>query len=243
MGSRDNDNLPCSLPQTCLLHVLLAGALLLSVASYAFCQTSLINGSRVISGTVNWCGTTGGSATAYTCTFTPAIANYRTGARYAFNAHASNTGAATMNLNGIGVKTIKKMVGGSAVDLVANDIRLNHLFELAYDGTNMVLVSQYGTGTQTIASGTKALNQTLVATGACGTAQTVTATGTLATDTVLANFNANETTVTGYTGATTGTLRIDVYPSTDTINFVVCNNTAADITPGAVVTLNWRVLR
>ena len=99
-----------------------------------------------------------------------------------------------------------------------------------------------GTFTKTIASGATALATSAIASGTCATPQTVSATGVATTDAILASFNANITGVTGYTAATSGTLRVDVYPTINTVNIVVCNATAASITPGAV-TLNWRVVR
>jgi hypothetical protein len=39
-----------------------------------------------------------------------------------------------------------------------------------------------------------------------------------------------------------GMLAIIKYPTANNVNFKVCNNTSASITPGAV-TLNWRVSR
>jgi hypothetical protein len=48
--------------------------------------------------------------------------------------------------------------------------------------------------------------------------------------------------VTGYSPTTTGMLSIIGYPTSGNVNWRVCNNTAASITPGAI-TLNWRVVR
>lgn len=93
-----------------------------------------------------------------------------------------------------------------------------------------------------IASGTKALATSSIASGACTAAQTATATGTLTTDTVMADFNADPTGVTGYAPVTTGMLTIIKYPTADTVNFKICNLTATAITPGAI-TLNFRVVR
>lgn len=94
----------------------------------------------------------------------------------------------------------------------------------------------------TVASGTKALATSAISSGACSSAQTDTATGTLTTDTILATFNADPTGVTGYSPTVAGMLAIVAYPTADTVNFKVCNNTSASITPGAV-SLNWRVSR
>jgi hypothetical protein len=37
-------------------------------------------------------------------------------------------------------------------------------------------------------------------------------------------------------------LTIISYPTANNVNFKVCNNTSASVTPGAI-TLNWRVVR
>src|SRR6266850_1657649 len=96
--------------------------------------------------------------------------------------------------------------------------------------------------TQTIASGAKALATGAISSATCTSAQTATATGTLTTDRIVVNFNGDPTAVTGYVPSTSGMLTIIVYPTADTFNAKVCNNTSASITPGAI-TLNWRVVR
>ncbi len=93
-----------------------------------------------------------------------------------------------------------------------------------------------------VASGAKALATGAISSAACTSAQTDTATGTLTTDTVVASFNGDPTGVTGYVPLTAGMLTIIAYPTADTVNFKVCNNTTGSITPGAI-TLNWRVVR
>ena len=98
------------------------------------------------------------------------------------------------------------------------------------------------TCTVTVASGAKALATGAIGSAACTTAQTATATGTLTTDAIIVSFNGDPTAVTGYVPLTTGMLAIIPYPTADTANFKVCNNTSASITPGAI-TLNWRVVR
>ena len=96
--------------------------------------------------------------------------------------------------------------------------------------------------TQTIASGTASLGTSAIASGAKATTVTVTATGVASTDALIWGFNSDPTSTTGYVPGTSGMLTIIAYPSSGNVNFVVCNNTGASITPGAV-TLNWRVVR
>jgi len=100
-----------------------------------------------------------------------------------------------------------------------------------------------GAASMVVASGTASLGTTAVGSGACSSAITVSATGVATTDVITATANADPTGVTGYTPATTGTLYVWAYPTTNNVNFKLCNNTSASITPGSAVTLNWRVSR
>lgn len=93
-----------------------------------------------------------------------------------------------------------------------------------------------------IAKGTSALGTSAISSGACATAVTTSATGTATTDVIMAGFNGDPTAVTGYAPTTGGMLTIISYPSANNVNFKVCNNTSASVTPGAI-TLNWRVIR
>ena len=110
------------------------------------------------------------------------------------------------------------------------------------DSTTMTFPGASATITQTIASGATAMGTGAIGSAACATVVTATATNTATTDVLLASFNGDPTAVTGYVPLTSGMLTIIVYPTTNTANFKVCNNTGASITPGAI-TLNWRVVR
>lgn len=91
-----------------------------------------------------------------------------------------------------------------------------------------------------VATGTATLGTSLVSSGACVAAVTVAAPGTTSGDNIMADFNADPTATSGYQPGQM--LTIVKYPTTDNVNFKVCNNTASNITPAAV-TLNWKVLR
>jgi hypothetical protein len=93
-----------------------------------------------------------------------------------------------------------------------------------------------------IASGASPLGTSAIASTTCSTVVTAAATGVASTDAIIWTPNASIKAVTGYTPLTTGGLSITVYPTTNNVNFDVCNWTASSITPGAV-TLNWRVIR
>lgn len=106
-----------------------------------------------------------GSTDAYACTLSPTISSYVTGTRYRFKANTANTGAASINLNALGAKTIVKVAGGITTTLIDNDIRAGQWLDIVYDGTNMQLQSTLGnapviavglSGGQTIEGGTGA---------------------------------------------------------------------------------------
>lgn len=76
---------------------------------------------------------------AYAITITPAITAYATGQEFTFTAGTANTGACTLNVSGLGAKTIKKDVSS---DLATGDILANQIVKVMYDGTNMQLISK-----------------------------------------------------------------------------------------------------
>lgn len=96
--------------------------------------------------------------------------------------------------------------------------------------------------TQTIAAGTSTMATAGISSGACATVVTTTATGVATTDSIIANVNGNPTAVTGYAPSANGSLYLWAWPTTNNVNFAVCNDTSSTITPGAI-TLNWKVVR
>lgn len=85
-----------------------------------------------------------GANDTYTATLVPTPAALVTGERYRFKANTANTGACTINFNGLGAKAIKKAAGGITTDLADNDIRAGQWIDLVYDGTNMQMQSTLG---------------------------------------------------------------------------------------------------
>jgi hypothetical protein len=79
-----------------------------------------------------------GAADAYVITATPAPAAYVTGMRFFVLIANSNTGASTINVNSLGVKSIKDRNGTT---LTANDLKAGQVAELVYDGTNFQVVN------------------------------------------------------------------------------------------------------
>lgn len=75
----------------------------------------------------------------YAATLSPAITSYVVGAHYFLTfANANSSAVPTLNLNALGVKTIKKLDGAA---LSLNDIVANHPAIVKYDGTDMILLN------------------------------------------------------------------------------------------------------
>jgi hypothetical protein len=100
--------------------------------------TVKIAGSNlIVNGPICWGGTSGGAAQAQTLTL--AITGPLAGQIIIFKAGFANTAAApTLNVNGSGAKTIVKR---AATALVANDIILNGVYMVLYNGTSWQLLN------------------------------------------------------------------------------------------------------
>jgi hypothetical protein len=80
--------------------------------------------------------TAGGTADAKTLTYSVAPDAYRNGQRYAFIANTTNTGSATLNVNSLGAKTIKKDVLGTLTALAASDMTAGMFVEVAFNASD-----------------------------------------------------------------------------------------------------------
>lgn len=168
-----------------------------------------------------------GTATAIAIALSPAITAYAAGQEITFKAASASTGAATLNVNGLGAKTLKKK---NDQDIAANDVESGAIVTAVYDGTNFQVTSQLGTSdlmsfTLTGDSGTnQTINDgnTLDVAGGTGIDTVVGATDTVtvAVDSSVALVSAQNTWTKGQAGATqsgTGlTLDYDTYQ-----NFII----------------------
>jgi hypothetical protein len=144
------------------------------------------------------------------------------------------------SLKNLGAGTVTLTPTTSTVDGAATVVLLpGQGLDLYSDGTNYF--TQTGKGT-VVATNTLALATSAITSATCTSAQTATATGLLTTDVVIASFNGDPTAVTGYVPLVAGMLTIIVYPTANTFNVKVCNNTSGSITPGAI-TLNLKGVR
>jgi hypothetical protein len=176
------------------------------------------------------------AANVHTLTWSGALAKARQNAATVYNdaANTWSTGAQDM-----GSATSFKVPTSAGLAPTANGL-------LGYDSTaNRYKFGANGSTavmTITVASGTAALGTSSIAANTCASLVTVSAPGTLTTDRIEATPNASLSGVTGYGKASTDGLIIYRHPTTDNVNFEVCNVTGSSITPGAA-TLNWGVYR
>lgn len=104
---------------------------------------------NVLNNAWTYAGVDTGAANAYVITFQAGQAipaAYVTGMEVSFKALVTNTGASTINVNGLGVVPIKR---GNVVALAANDIISGSMIRLTFDGTNFQMTGYLGSGTNT----------------------------------------------------------------------------------------------
>jgi len=78
----------------------------------------------------------------YTAGTTPALTAYVVGQPFLCTFTNGNTAAATLNIDGLGAKTIKR---NGSIPLRAKDIIANQTFELVYDGTDFQITGRVST--------------------------------------------------------------------------------------------------
>ena len=88
-------------------------------------------------------GATTGTANVYSVTTAPPITSLTEGACVAVKINVNNTGASTINVNGLGVKTIKR---GNGNDVASGQLKAGSIYTLRYNGTNFVLQGEGGAG-------------------------------------------------------------------------------------------------
>ena len=150
------------------------------------------------------------------------------------NMNAANANTSTtpvMSFNGNANRTI---VGPTGLALAVNDIITTRPAILTWGGTNWILQNpQSSTGG---ANTTFTVGTTAISANSCTSASTVTMTGVAATSVFMISPSTDVSGTTGW--GSTGGLVIDAWPTTNTLNYKVCNQTGGSITPGASVTFN-----
>lgn len=96
-------------------------------------QLAVIGGGNPIS-----LGTFAGSANTYTATSSPSIGAYATGQFLIGKINVVNTGASTLNIDGLGAKTIKTFLGAA---VIAGQLRASATYIFRYDGTDLICLN------------------------------------------------------------------------------------------------------
>lgn len=155
--------------------------------------------------------TVAGTADAITGTITPSLTAYTTGGVFSFVVGSTNTTAVTLNIDGLGVKSVTRT---GSVALVAGDMVTGQVVLVEYDGTRFQLIN----GNNLRVAGTTSGIATIVTPAVAGT-PTITlpiVTGTLATLAGTETFtNKTLTAPVIATISNTGTLTLPT--STDTL--------------------------
>lgn len=149
-------------------------------------------------GAIVWGGTAGGTANAITVSLSPAITAYTAGMVIRFiNGASANTGATTLNVNGVGAVALNKGDGTTA--LAAGDLPAGHIVTVIYDGTRFRLVGVFsGYGATLGVSATAAAARTTLGATATGSAVLTAANAAAARSAIVAS--ADPTTSPGVVG-------------------------------------------
>lgn len=103
-------------------------------------RTDAVQVAQIQDGAIIWCGTSGGTASAYTLTPTPAISAYAAGQVFRFIANTTSTGSITLQVSGLAspvtclLKGSKQVFGPVGIQLIAG-----LTYEALYDGTNFLI--------------------------------------------------------------------------------------------------------
>ncbi len=103
--------------------------------------------------------------------------------------------------------------------------------DVTTSGSNATTVGKIG-GVAVISNTTFTTSTSTVNANTCSGSTTVTMTGTLTTSVFDITPNADTSAVTGW--GSSGGLILDAWPTSNTLNYKICNQTAGNITPGAV---------
>lgn len=119
---------------------------------------------------------------------------------------------------------------GGATSAIVNDL-IPETIPCGSQEKYFIGATRFSSGLNNLRSATLALAVGAITANTCAAAQTVTITGLTTNSKLSWNYAATPIGVTGYG---VGGLQITTFPTANTANVVVCNITAASITPGAI---------
>lgn len=111
-----------------------------SISAFSYGTLSPSNSSVPKTYTDGWGGTAGGTADALTISVIPALGSYQAGQTFKFIPSANNaTTTPTLNVNGLGAKTIRGRSFSGSSPLLANQLVAGQEISVVYDGTYFIL--------------------------------------------------------------------------------------------------------
>lgn len=153
--------------------------------------------------------TTAGGTTTYTLTPSVAITAYATGQEFVIKMNATNTGASTINVSGLGAKSLTK---GGATALSASDLLIDAVYKIVYDGTQFQVSGISSSVANALKSATTNVDVSAATAPSSGQVLTATAstTATWQTPSVAATIIAPSSSKSGTTVTTSGTTELTV---------------------------------
>jgi hypothetical protein len=132
------------------------------------------------------------SANNYGASYTVAPAAYVTGMRFCVITNFAVTGSATINVNSLGAKTIKRDVAGTLTALASGDLASGQYIELSYNGTDMIWTNAGSfAAASTAAQGIVELATDGETQTGTDTARAITPSNLTAKEATVANYRAN----------------------------------------------------
>lgn len=98
-------------------------------------------------------GVAAGTSNALTLTLNPAPPSYAQPLTIFFRASSNNSASATINVNGLGARELRKIQGGALVPLVGGDIINGILYQASYNGTYFQVMNLNDTGLTLVSQG------------------------------------------------------------------------------------------
>jgi hypothetical protein len=187
-------------------------------------------------GTISYAGSTTGSANAYIATLPYVPSGFVDGLYFEFKANHTNDGAATVNLNSLGVKSLRRQDGTA---LVSGDVVSGNTYSARYNTTSgyfeLTHLSAGSLADVTVVSGIAADVTTVagisanVTTVAGISANVTTVAGISANVTTVAGISANITTVAGISADVTAVVanESDISTAADNIAAIIAAPTSA----------------
>lgn len=172
----------------------------------------IMAGVKAFANQITGAKTSGGSSNAYTFTSDTqaAITSLAAGRALVFKANHTNTGASTLNVDGIGATAIRK--GGAETALAANDIVSGGMYFVAYNGTYWILLNPELT---TSSVGYQPLDATLTALAALSWSSGNALVQFTAADTVSLTLAPSVSSITVSQGAAQATASLTAINTTD----------------------------